>query len=143
MVEMARLACALDDRPLPDGDAPVVIQCLPSSPSAAVVAVDHAGQPLGARSAASASTVNAADARRFIDPRVDDGGGRWLLAARALGRPSSKRWSPKLSRSSLSMLALNVHLRNPAARLYMRAGFRVAGKGRGRFGIAMTRDLRP
>lgn len=42
-----------------------------------------------------------------------------------------------------SVLALNVHLRNPAARLYMRAGFRVAGKGRGWFGVAMTRDLRP
>ncbi len=45
--------------------------------------------------------------------------------------------------SQFAVLALNVHLRNPAARLYMRAGFRVAGKGRGRFGIAMTRDLRP
>ena len=38
-------------------------------------------------------------------------------------------------------LALNVHLRNPAARLYMRNGFRVAGKGRGRFGVAMVRTL--
>jgi hypothetical protein len=40
-------------------------------------------------------------------------------------------------------LALNVHLRNPAARLYTRSGFRVlAGKGRGWFGVAMTRRLR-
>jgi hypothetical protein len=37
---------------------------------------------------------------------------------------------------------LNVHLRNPAARLYTRTGFRVAGKGRGWFGVAMTRELR-
>jgi GNAT superfamily N-acetyltransferase len=41
------------------------------------------------------------------------------------------------------VLALNVHLGNPAARLYMRAGFHVAGTGRGWFGVAMTRDLRP
>ena len=39
-------------------------------------------------------------------------------------------------------IALNVHLRNPAARLYTRTGFRVAGKGRGWHGVAMTRDLR-
>ena len=38
-------------------------------------------------------------------------------------------------------LALNVHLRNPAARLYTRVGFQVAGKGRGIYGVAMTRQL--
>jgi GNAT superfamily N-acetyltransferase len=46
------------------------------------------------------------------------------------------------ARPHFPVLALNVHLRNPAARLYMRAGFRVAGKGRGRYGVAMTRQLR-
>jgi GNAT superfamily N-acetyltransferase len=40
-----------------------------------------------------------------------------------------------------SALTLNVHLRNPAARLYTRTGFRVEGKGRGWFGVAMSRDL--
>ncbi len=39
-------------------------------------------------------------------------------------------------------VALNVHLRNPAARLYTRTGFRVAGQGRGWFGVAMRRNLR-
>jgi len=39
-------------------------------------------------------------------------------------------------------LALDVHLRNPAARLYTRGGYRVAGKGRGWFGVAMRRALR-
>jgi hypothetical protein len=39
-------------------------------------------------------------------------------------------------------LALNVHIRNPAARLYSRAGFVVAGKGRGPLGVAMVRELR-
>jgi GNAT superfamily N-acetyltransferase len=38
-------------------------------------------------------------------------------------------------------LSLNVHLRNPAARLYTRTGFHVAGKGRGWFGVAMVRRL--
>jgi GNAT superfamily N-acetyltransferase len=39
-------------------------------------------------------------------------------------------------------LALNVHIRNPAAHLYSRAGFVVAGKGRGPLGVAMVRELR-
>jgi GNAT superfamily N-acetyltransferase len=39
-------------------------------------------------------------------------------------------------------LSLNVHERNPAARLYQRKGFRVIGRGRGNLGIAMRKDLR-
>ena len=38
-------------------------------------------------------------------------------------------------------LSLNVHLLNPAVRLYRRSGFAVAGAGRGQFGIAMQRSL--
>ena len=34
------------------------------------------------------------------------------------------------------------HIRNPAAHLYSRAGFVVAGKGRGPLGVAMVRELR-
>jgi GNAT superfamily N-acetyltransferase len=40
-----------------------------------------------------------------------------------------------------SVLALNVHLRNPATHVYMRSGFRVAGKGWGWFGVAMAGEL--
>ncbi len=43
--------------------------------------------------------------------------------------------------SRFSALALNVHLRNPSVRLYMRGGFKVAGKGRGWYGVAMVRPL--
>jgi len=38
-------------------------------------------------------------------------------------------------------LTLNIHLRNPAARLYSRTGFSVAGADRGRLGVAMIRPL--
>jgi hypothetical protein len=38
-------------------------------------------------------------------------------------------------------LALNVHRRSPAQRLYRRKGFRVAGQGRGDLGVAMVADL--
>jgi len=40
-----------------------------------------------------------------------------------------------------AQLALNVHIHNPAVRLYSRAGFVVAGKGRGTLGVAMVRHL--
>ncbi|MET0702816.1 MAG: GNAT family N-acetyltransferase [Mycobacterium sp.] len=40
-------------------------------------------------------------------------------------------------------LCLNVHQRNPSARLYERKGFRVVGQGRGTLGVAMRRDLVP
>jgi GNAT superfamily N-acetyltransferase len=141
VVEMARLACALDDRPLPDGDAPVVIQCLPSSPSAAVVAVDHAGEPLGAAwwHLHQPSMLQMPDGSSIpeLTMGVADGSRGQGIGAALIEALVTK------AASQFAVLALNVHLRNPAARLYMRAGFRVAGKGRGRFGIAMTRDLRP
>jgi GNAT superfamily N-acetyltransferase len=38
-------------------------------------------------------------------------------------------------------LTLNVHLANRAVHLYMRTGFRVVEKGRGWFGVAMSRSL--
>jgi GNAT superfamily N-acetyltransferase len=47
-----------------------------------------------------------------------------------------------LAAKHFTELALSVHLRNPAARLYTRCGFQVSGKGRGPFGVAMTRRLR-
>jgi predicted GNAT family acetyltransferase len=40
-----------------------------------------------------------------------------------------------------SSIVLNVHIRNPAARLYSRTGFTVLGAGRGPLGVAMQRDL--
>ena len=48
VIEMPRLASTLNDRALPDADAPEVIASLPPSPAAAVVASDHAGQALRA-----------------------------------------------------------------------------------------------
>ena len=140
LVEMARVACTLQDRPLPAPDAPDVLACLPRSSAATVIAIDHAGHPLGAAwwhlhepsllvmpdgSAIPEMTIAVADGAR------GQGIGAGLIEALA-------------SRAAVhfSVLALNVHLRNPATRLYMRACFRVAGKGRGRFGVAMSRELR-
>ncbi len=48
VVEMARFACTLKNRPLPGPDTPEVLACLPRAMSAAVIAVSDNGTPLGA-----------------------------------------------------------------------------------------------
>ena len=140
VIEMARLACTLEDRPLPEADAAEVVACLPRSPAAAVIAIDHAGDRLGAAwwHLHEPSLLLMADGSPIPELTMavaeDDRGqgiGAGLIEALA-----------NHAATDFSLLALNVHLRNPAARLYMRAGFRVAGKGQGWFGVAMTRQLR-
>jgi GNAT superfamily N-acetyltransferase len=140
ILEMARIACTLEDRPLPEADAPEVAACLPASSAAAVLAIDEVGYPLGA------AWWHLHDPSMLLMPdgspvpeltmAVSDGA-RGQGIGTALIEAVISEAAPRFS-----VLALNVHLRNPAARLYMRAGFRVAGKGRGWFGVAMTRDLR-
>ena len=138
LVEMARLACALEDRPLPAPGASEVLALLPG-PDAAIVATDDDGRPLGAawwhlheppllRDAKGepvpelVMAVVEAERRKGIGAALVD----------ALAEEAAKHFS---------VLALNVHIRNPAARLYTRTGFRVAGAGRGWFGVAMSRAL--
>jgi GNAT superfamily N-acetyltransferase len=140
VIEMARFACTLEDRPLPDPDAPEVLACLPHAMSAAVIATDDRDRPLGAawwhlhepplilpRDGSPLPELTMAVAE---DVR-GHGVGTALIEALATN-----------ATTHFTELALNVHLRNPAARLYTRSGFRVAGKGRGWFGVAMTRELR-
>lgn len=47
LIEMARHACTLEDRPLPKINAPDVLASLPPTMSAAVIATDHEEDPLG------------------------------------------------------------------------------------------------
>ena len=61
---------------------------------------------------------------------------------RGVGRRLLDALATRAAESGHDRLALNVHIRNPAAHLYSRAGFVVAGKGRGPLGVAMVRELR-
>ena len=60
-----------------------------------------------------------------------------ITASQALGEYLAAKAATTLDR-----IGLNVHVRNPAIRLYSRNGFEVAGKGRGPLGVAMLRHLR-
>jgi len=138
LVEMARLACTLEDRPLPRADAPDVVAVLPGR-NAAVIATDDGSRPVGA-----------AWWHVHEPPLLRDGTGEPLpelvMAAleserrQGIGRAFVDALVAEAAKS-FNALTLNVHIRNPAAHLYTRTGFRVAGAGRGWFGVAMSRPL--
>ena len=46
------------------------------------------------------------------------------------------------STGTVEAMCTNVHIRNPAQKLYKRKGFQIVGHGRGPLGIAMHKDLR-
>jgi GNAT superfamily N-acetyltransferase len=60
---------------------------------------------------------------------------------RGVGRCLLDALTARAAEHGYDRLALNVHIRNPAVRLYSRVGFVVAGKGRGPLGVAMVLQL--
>ncbi len=138
VLEMARFASTIEDRPLPPADDPELALCLPPAPDAGVLAVGPDDRPVGAawwhlREPPLLVAPDGAPVPELVvavlPPERGRGVGHRLLdalAARAAERGHAQ-------------LALNVHIRNPAVRLYSRAGFVVAGKGRGPLGVAMVR----
>jgi len=138
LIDMARLACTLEDRPLPFADAPEVIALLPE-PDSAVIAVDDHDRTVGAawwhvHEPPLLRGTNGESLPELVMAVAEGERGKGIGAVlvEALAEEAAKRFSA---------LTLNVHIRNPAARLYTRTGFRVAGAGRGWFGVAMSRPL--
>jgi GNAT superfamily N-acetyltransferase len=139
LVEMARHVCVVEGRPLPAPDDPQVAAFLPATPDVAIVAVDESEQPLGAVWWVLREPPLLLDpegnplpelAIAVVEGVRGNGIGRVLLDALV-----------KSEHGRFSALALNVHLLNPAVRLYMRAGFTVAAAGRGPYGVAMSLPL--
>jgi GNAT superfamily N-acetyltransferase len=124
---------------LPAVDDPNVVAFLPDSADAAVIAVSGNDRRLGAawwvlHEPPLLPGPTGSPLPELAIAVVEDQRGRGIgtalldaLLDRARGR--------------FPALALNVHLLNPAVRLYVRAGFEVAAAGRGRCGVAMTRSL--
>src|SRR4051812_26288721 len=48
VIEMARHACVIEDRPLPDPDDDEVLEMLPPAQVVPIIAEDHSGTPVGA-----------------------------------------------------------------------------------------------
>jgi len=140
LVEMARLACTLAGRPLPSARDEAVLALLPTSHDAAVIACNDADGAIGA-----------AWWHVHDPPLVHDDSGSPMPelamavteSARAAGVGTALVDAVCVIASErFDAIALNVHLLNPAVRLYVRTGFRVAGRGRGWYGVAMVKSLR-
>jgi GNAT superfamily N-acetyltransferase len=135
IVEMARLACSLEGRhPVPAAGELEVTAMLPRPGDVAHVALD----------ASSAALLGAAWCHVHSPPLLLDDAGRPLpelvmaVEASARGRGVGAALIEAVAADEPT-LSLNVHLLNPAVRLYVRGGFRVAGRGRGWYGVAMLR----
>ncbi len=140
IVEMARHACVIEDRPLPDPGDDEVLAMLPPDGVAPIIAANHRGAPVGAVWTYYGIPSLRCDAAGTPLPELciavapghrNAGIGAVLLDA----------LFTKLAADHAAMCA-NVHVRNPAKRLYERKGFRVVGQGNGPLGIALIKDLR-
>jgi GNAT superfamily N-acetyltransferase len=141
IVEMARLASAVEGRQLPPVDDPVLAQGLPPSPGTSVLALDHDRHRVGAawwhfREPLLIAAPDGAPIPELVVAVMPAGRGR------GVGRSLLDALTAHAAQHGCDKLALSVHIHNPAARLYTRAGFVVAGKGRGPLGVAMIRHLR-
>ncbi|MCA1678570.1 MAG: GNAT family N-acetyltransferase [Actinobacteria bacterium] len=137
---MARVASGLDDRALPPADDPAVLALLPGPTDLAVVALDDREHLLGAAWWHFHEPPLLVDEHDQPLPEITI-----AVHQDARGRGTGSRLLEEVAAEAaehFAALALNVHLRNPALRLYIRSGFTVAAKGRGRYGVAMVRALR-
>lgn len=140
MVEMARYASVIEDRPLPDRDDDEVQEMLPAPGTVAIIAEDHQGSPAGAVWTYQSNPPLRTDAVGVPLPELcialvpkQRGAGIGGVLLDALFAELAP-WC--------DTMCTNVHVRNPARRLYERKGFREVGQGHGPLGIAMLKDLR-
>lgn len=137
--EMARHAATLEDRAVPAVDEQDVADLVPHHVTDALVAVSASGRQLGAAwllfdgAPLVPARPAAAEVCMALEPDSRDRGIGTALLNALIGRAAAH---------GVTDLVLNVHLRNTAAlHLYMKCGFRVAGAGRGWFGVAMVKGL--
>lgn len=140
VVHMARHACVIEGWPLPDPDDDEVLEMLPVPGTVAILAEDRHGSPVGAAWTYTSSPPLRTDAAGAPLPELciavapgHRGAGVGAALLDALFAELAQRFDS---------MCTNVHVRNPARRLYERKGFRDVGQGHGPLGIAMIKDLR-
>lgn len=139
IVEMARHACVIEDRPLPDPDDAEVLEMLPPAGVVPIIAADRSGAPVGAVWTYYGSPPLRCDLAGVPLPE--------LCIAVVPGHRSAGIGSMLLDALFAELAAqhaamcTNVHVRNPAKRLYERKGFRVVGQGNGPLGLALIKRL--
>ncbi|MCV7224663.1 GNAT family N-acetyltransferase [Mycolicibacterium komossense] len=140
VVEMARHACVIEDWPLPDPDDDEVLEMLPPAGVVPIIAEDDTGAPIGAVWTYRGDPPLRCDPAGVPLPELCIGvtpGHRGV----GIGAMLLDALFAELAKDHETMCT-NVHVRNPAKRLYERKGFRVVGQGNGPLGIALVKDLR-
>lgn len=124
VVDMARQACVIEDWPLPDPGDDEVLEMLPAPGTAVIIAEDRHGSPVGAVWTYYSSPPLRTD--------VDDAPLPELCIAVAPGHRGAGVGGMLLDAlfdelaQRFDSMCTNVHVRNPARRLYERKGFRDA-----------------
>lgn len=141
VVEMARHACVIENRPLPDPDHDEVLEMLPPAGVVPIIGEDHSHTPVGAVWTYHGNPPLRCDAAGVPLPELciavapgHRGAGIGAMLLDAL--------FADLAAKGHDTMCTNVHVRNPAKRLYERKGFRVVGQGNGPLGLALVKDLR-
>ncbi|MCZ0730580.1 GNAT family N-acetyltransferase [Mycolicibacterium iranicum] len=140
VIEMARHACVIEDRPLPDPNDDEVVEMLPPDGVVPIIAEDHNGTPVGAVWTYYGSPPLRCDAAGVPLPELCIAVAPGHRGLGAGGKLLDALFAD-LARNHDSMCT-NVHVRNPAKRLYERKGFRLVGQGNGPLGLALVKDLR-
>ena len=139
-VQMGCHACIIEDWPLPNADDDEVRSLLPTTGEVPIIAVDPQDSRVGAVWTFHNDPPLLVDSTGISFPE--------LCIAVAPGRRGYGVGSALIDAlfaakaGTLDGMCTNVHVRNPAQKLYMRKGFHVVGQGRGPLGIAMHKDLR-
>ena len=140
VIEMARHACVIEDRPLPNPDDDEVLEMLPPAGVTPIIAEDHSGTPIGAVWTYRGSPPLRCDAAGVPLPELciavapgHRGAGIGGMLLDALFADLAK---------DHDAMCTNVHVRNPAKRLYERKGFRPDGQGNGPLGLALIKRFR-
>lgn len=129
VVEMARHACVIEDRPLPDSDDAEVLEMLPPAGVMPTIAEDHSGAQVGAVWTYYGSPPLRCDAAGVPLPE--------LCIAVVPGHRGAG-----VGGMLLDAICTNDHVRNPAKRLYERKGFRGVGQGNGPLRLTLIKDFR-
>lgn len=140
VVEMARHACVIEDRPLPDPDDDEVLEMLPPSGVVPIIAEDHSGTPLGAVWTYYGNPPLRCDAAGVPLPELCIAVTPGHRGAGVGGNLLDALFSALAE--DHDAMCTNVHARNPAKRLYERKGFRGVGQGNGPLGLALIKKFR-
>ena len=140
LIEMSRNANVIEDRPLPAADSPDVLSQLPLDNDLAIIAKDSSNRPIGAIWTHYSNPPLHIDISGTQVPEIVISVDK-NFRSQGVGSALVDEFILR-AQDRFPEVCLNVHVRNPARKLYERKGFIEIGKGRGELGILMTKSVK-